>query len=416
MLGTLLEKIGTLLPRNFIIANFFPMLLFAAINGLMLYWMSDRFHLAVQQYFAMDAGDQALIGFPILIAITLAAYIFSAFNLFQREILEGRYGPTHLKDRLAAGQQRRANRSADKLEEAMKYERRFRRLDGVERLRLARVAGRAQGNPLCVYTKERPAALLVAELEKKRLRYRFIETEQLEDAIVLLGQELRQCAVNLRDPARGDDNNKILLDRHQTTLKTCLDYAKKRNDNDLRELFNAREFNYSRFKTAPTAMGNIAESVRGYARSRYAMNLDPFWSRLQKILIDDEKFYATLVDAKTQLDFMISLFWVTVSFTGFWTIALFYLRRSLLAFLLVAVGGPVLSILWYKIALQNYRAFADICRTSVDLYRFKLLDMLHVERPGGNLKERRTWVEINKVIGYGEETVIRYQYPPPPKS
>src|SRR5215204_3769046 len=114
MLGTLLEKLGTLLPKNFIIANLFPMLLFAGINGLMLYWMSDRFRLAVQNYFAMSAGSQALIGFPILIVITLTAYIFSTLNLFQREILEGRYLPNGLLKVLTAGQQRRAEQSANK--------------------------------------------------------------------------------------------------------------------------------------------------------------------------------------------------------------------------------------------------------------------------------------------------------------
>jgi hypothetical protein len=162
-------------------------------------------------------------------------------------------------------------------------------------------------------------------------------------------------------------------------------------------------------------MGNIAESVRGYARSRYAMNLDPFWSRLQKILIDDDKFYSMLVDAKTQLDFMISLFWVTVSFTSIWTIELLVLRRSVRLFLLVVIGGPILSILWYRIALQNYRAFADICRTSVDLYRFQLLDLLHVKRPLGSRQERKIWAEVNRVIGYGEEQLILYHDAPPPK-
>src|SRR4029078_12414129 len=97
MLGTLLEKVGTLLPKNFIIANLFPMLLFAAIDSLMLYWLSGRFRSAVQNYFAMDAGEQALIGFPILIAVTLAAYIFSTLNLLQRELLEGQYWPTRMK-------------------------------------------------------------------------------------------------------------------------------------------------------------------------------------------------------------------------------------------------------------------------------------------------------------------------------
>src|ERR1044072_6410042 len=134
MLSTLLEKLGTLLPKNFIIANFFPMLLFAAMNGLMLYWMSDRFSMAVDKYFGKDAGNQALIGFPILIVITLAAYITSTFNLLQRELLEGRNLPDFLKKRLTAGQQRRLDKSAQKFLEKTRERRSFRRLEGVERL------------------------------------------------------------------------------------------------------------------------------------------------------------------------------------------------------------------------------------------------------------------------------------------
>jgi hypothetical protein len=378
--------------------------------------MSDRFHQAVQTYFAMDAGSQALIGFPILIAITLAAYIFSGFNLLQRELLEGRYGPKFLKERLSAGQQRQVDYWADRLDKAQRYQLRLEKLDGPEKLRLARFQGKQQRDNLCDYTKDKAAWRAVADLETKRANYEFIETKEIQNAIRLLVFELRLCDVNLRDDLREDNSNKILLDGSQITLLRCLNYAEKRNDNEVVELFNTREFNYSRFKVAPTAMGNIAESIRSYTLSRYAMNLDPVWSRLQKILIDDDKFYSALVDAKTQLDFMISLFWVTVCFTGLWTVALISLRRSLAAFFFVAVGGPILSILWYKIALQNYRAFADICRSSVDLYRFKLLDSLHIERPAGNLLERQTWTKVNKVIGYGEEEKIRYDFAPPAKS
>src|SRR5215213_9236839 len=141
MLGTLLEKLGTLLPKNFIIANFFPMLLFAAMNGLMLYWMSDRFRQALQNYFAMTTGSQALIGFPILIAITLAAYIFSTLNLFQREFLEGRYLPPGLTKVLTAGQQRRLDRSANKFLEKTQHRRAFKKLNGVKNLSAARASG-----------------------------------------------------------------------------------------------------------------------------------------------------------------------------------------------------------------------------------------------------------------------------------
>jgi len=415
MLGTLLEKVGTLLPKNFIIANLFPMLLFAAINSLMLYWLSGRFRSAVQNYFAMDAGEQALIGFPILIAVTLAAYIFSTLNLLQRELLEGQYWPTRMKARLSAGQQRRLDHANDQFFKITNYREELRRLNGIERLGTARAFGNEQ-QAQCVYSTTRPAAKAVSILAKKRLRHKIIKLPQLHNAIVLLARELRSCPVDTLDPAAPDTPNKILLDADHQTFNKCWNYAKTRVENDRVESFNLKEFNYSKYRLAPTAMGNIAESVRGYARSRYAMNLDPFWSRLQKILIDDDKFYSTLVDAKTQLDFMISLFWVTVCFTGFWTIALIYLRRSLLAFFVVAVGGPILSILWYKIALQNYRAFADICRTSVDLYRFKLLDTLHIQRPLGNTHERKIWIAVNNVIGYGQTEVIRYHHPPPPKA
>jgi hypothetical protein len=412
MLGTLLEKLGTLLPKNFILANLFPMLLFGGINGLMLYWMSDRFRLAVQNYFALSAGSQALIGFPILIVITLAAYIFSTLNLFQREILEGRYLPDRLQKVLTAGQQRRADQSANRFVEKTQDRRAFRRLNGVKNLRDARASGN-QTNAECVYSEDSDAAIAVAALEEKRLRYDRIKAEEFENALGLLEQELSRCPVDRRNPGDPDIDNKLWLNRDQIILISCLDYVERRLENDYVALFNKREFNFSGFKLAPTAMGNIAESVHGYARSRYSMNLDPFWSRLQKILIDDEKFYSTLVDAKTQLDFMISLFWVTVCFTIIWTIELLYLRRSLTAFVLVAIGGPVLSIAWYKIALQNYRAFADICRSAVDLYRFQLLDSLHVARPKGNVHERQTWIRLNQLIGLGETNAqVAYHYPP----
>lgn len=416
MLGTLLDKLGTLLPKNFIIANLFPVLLFAAVNGLMLYWLSDSFRLAAQSYFAMNAASQALVGFPILIAITLTAYIFSTLNLFQREFLEGRYLPEALTKVLTAGQQRRADQSANRFLEKTEERRAFRRLNGVKNLRAARASGN-QTNAPCTYSEDSDAAIAVADLEEKRLRYDLIGAQEFEIALGLLEQELSSCPVDIRAPGDADIDNKLLLNRDQIILISCLDYVERRLENDYVALFNKRQFNFSGFKLAPTAMGNIAESVHGYARSRYEMNLAPLWSRLQKILIDDEKFYSTLVDAKTQLDFMISLFWVTVCFTVIWTIELMYLRRSLTAFLLVAIGGPVLSVVWYKIALQNYLAFADICRTAVDLYRFKLLDSLNVQRPKGNVHERQTWIQLNQFIGHGETNAqIAYHYSTPPKS
>jgi len=407
VLGTLLERVGALLPKSFTISNLFPMLMFAAVNGLMLYWMSGRFREVVHDYLSQPAGKQALIGFPILIAIALAAYIFSATNLLQREILEGKYLRDGVRRRFTAGQQKRIEDDKKEFADVRDNRQRLQDLDAQNRFRKARQKGK-ESNKGCEYSASNAAAKELAVLNQKRLEYKVITAEDFEQPIALLEDEFKKCWVDKTDATELETAAANLLDEHMMMLLDRLDFAKKEAEAAYVALYNKREFNYSRYRVAPTAMGNIAESTRSYARSRYAMDLDAFWSRLQTVVVDDEKFYSSLVDTKTQLDFTLSLFWLTVCFTAIWTVELLILRKSILAFVLVAVGGPVLSILWYQIALQNYRAFADVLKTSIDLYRFDLLARLRAERPRGNEHERQIWGNLNSVIGYGEPGQLVY--------
>jgi hypothetical protein len=415
MLGTLLEKLGTLLPKNFIVAYFFPMLLFASTNALMLYWTSEKFRGWCERYYALDAGKQALSGLPLLIAVALIAYIFSTLSLFLREMLEGKYldyFPRRIKASLMSAQQRKLSECDAQLRAHRRRRRELNRLAPcwINTLRDARVAGNRK-DAVCSYSSLDPASISIETLLWKRKRYEPIAIEELSAAVDLLAPELERFPVDQRDPHLPDIANKELLADDQDTLYMIVQELGREADNEYVASFNEREFNYSSYKIAPTAMGNIAESVRGYARSRYSINLDPFWSRLEKIVQADEKFYAALLDIKTQLDFLISLLWLTVIFTALWFSVLLWTRRSLLAFLMVVGFGPWLSWVWYKIALQNYRAFADILRTSVDLYRLELLAALHIRLPAGTEHERRMWTELNQLIGYGDDEVrISYKH------
>jgi hypothetical protein len=412
VLGTLLERVGALLPKSFTIANLFPMLMFAAVNGLMLYWMSDRFHGMVHDYLSQSAGKQALIGFPILIAIALAAYILSTVNLFQRELLEGKYLWDSARRKLTAVQQKTKEALDADIEAAIKNSFALQGLNVGQRLREAR----DEGNKLeigCQYSASSEAAKAIKALHEKTLGYEAISAEDLEAEITLLEGEFKKCKVDKEDANDSEMQAMLLLDQQEKTLLTRVDFANKEAEAQYVGLYNKREFNYSTYRVAPTAMGNIAESVRSYARSRYEMDLDAFWSRLQKVVVDDDKFYSSLVDTKTQLDFIVSLFWLTVFFTASWSVELLILRKSILAFVLVAVAGPLVSILWYQIGLQNYRAFADVLKTSIDLYRFDLLALLRVERPLGSIHERQIWGRLNSVIGYGEPGTLQYFHPPP---
>lgn len=414
MLGTLLDKLGTLLPKNFIIANFFPVLIFAAVHAGMLYLVSGSFRDWARKYYFFDAGKQALWGLPILLAVVLTAYVFSTLSLFLREILEGKYLPSALKTSLRAIQQQKvdARESRLRMYRLQRRELKQQKPEWIRRMREARAAGNNLA-ATCTYSKTDPPSQKITELVRKRAQQSWLSAEDLEQAVAMLEQELKKCPVDRRDSDLKDIANKQLLSADQEVLYRIIGHTDRDINNEYIALFNEREFNYSSYKLAPTTMGNIAESVRGYAMSRYAINLDPFWSRLQKIVQGDDKFYASLLDAKTQLDFLISLFWLTVIFTAIWVPALLYLRQSIVLFLVVGIAGPVLSLFWYKIALQNYRAFADILRTSVDLYRLDLLNALHIRLPAGTEHERRVWRELNQIIGYGDEALrLSYQHRP----
>ena len=199
------------------------------------------------------------------------------------------------------------------------------------------------------------------------------------------------------------------LDRDFVRLGELFTYAAERLEDEYIRLFNEKEFNFSRYHVSPTQMGNIADSVRSYAQLRYRMNLDFFWSRFQQVLQGQRDFYQTLLDAKTQLDFAVSFFWLTVASTVIWFILLPILAHSIYPFVAVAVLGPLLARGWYLVAVQNYRSFADLMRSSVDLFRVSLIDALNIPKPADSAAERELWDKLNHRYCYGEDVLISYK-------
>jgi|SRR5688572_6343100 len=417
MLDTVLEKLGGLLPKNFLIAAFFPVLLFAGANGVMLYLVRPNFRNWVVEYLDLNPVRQAYYAFPILIVIAAAAYVFSMLNLPLRRILEGVPPFVSLKQKSEFMQplSRQQRTKLDRLEKTLKDHKRkwwmmkrqeqgwYQSLTDAYRKGIGQTAR-------CSYTDETEAARKLDSLMDRRAANDLIEVTEITESVSSLGQELAKCNLNARDVKDQEDyNNKQSLDSAHTTMRELINYAVNRVEDEYAEYYNHREYHYSRYRIAPTTMGNVAESVRGYALSRYGMNLDPLWIRVQTLVQQDKDFYASLQDAKTQLDFLVSLCWLTIIFTAFWLVYLISARQRLALFLLIGVLGPTLAFMWYAIAVQNYLAFADVLRTALDLYRFKLLDVLHIARPRNSDEEREIWSQINHAIGFGEGTTIVYK-------
>jgi hypothetical protein len=404
MLGTLLEKLQSIFSRNFLLINFIPMLSFSVANGAMCYLVFENSRKWSQTFVGLGAGLQSLYGLFFLIGIAVLAYIFSTLNVTLREVLEGKYLPSSVAERLETEQRKMLSEVEAKYRDCRNVLRTLTRNSQIweKDLREARTAGAKLAT--CDYSVESDAQKRIFQLTALRDHSQALKVDELKQATIALKTELERNSADLQY-----SESSWMLDTDQAKLLELFEYEISRLDSEHIRLYNERQFNFPEEALAVTTMGNIAASARSYAKSRYSMDLDLVWTRLQKVLQVDEKFYAVLQDAKAQLDFLISMFWLTVCFTVVWFIVLPFTTYSYISFLGVAVLGPLIARVWYKIAVQNYRAFADFLRASIDLYRLELLKVLHIRLPVGVEAECQIWKSLIQRHGYGQNLDIPYE-------
>jgi hypothetical protein len=91
-----------------------------------------------------------------------------------------------------------------------------------------------------------------------------------------------------------------------------------------------------------------------------------------------------------------------------WTPLTLY-KRSLHDFLVAGIAG-VLALFLYSLACKTYSVFADIMRSAVDLFHFKLMEDLHLRLPTWLEEEKLLWERVGNVTGYARKESIRYTH------
>lgn len=429
MLGAFLDRLTGFFSKYFLLASFFPILIFAFVNGLLLYAHSEAFRALVAGYTELNATVQAFYGFSLLIGLAVLAYLLSAVKLSLQELLEGKHWPEARWFRWLAGewlagrQHRRLAEMEARLLDARVNRRQVRNSHRKWRdeLAQARRDGKATEQPPPYDPHNSAAARALREVEDRRNRGEPIPPTSLADAVGELAAELRLGDAD--DPAAAAG----ALDRDHVRVLRLMQYAEERWDRAYVDRFNERQACFGDGSVRPTRFGNVAETIQSYAATRYFLNLDAFWTRLQQVLQGHEAFYAALQDAKTQLDFTVAMFWLTVGTAGVWFAIFLFMAAgvpvpflafaiggpllALLPFLAVALAGPALALLWYRLGVTAYVTFAQVVRSAVDLYRFELLRALHVALPADLARERRLWDALNRISAYGERVDLRYEHP-----
>jgi hypothetical protein len=404
VLSAAIEKIQTLFSRHFILSSFYPVLIFAFVNLVLLYQTSPRFRRSVATHGLLTDVPTLLQGAVAVVALAMAAFVLSTVSHFLREVIEGNHWPEAVRRHFIPIQRRRFEDVSDAIDDASLVSFRLgRNLKSLrEDLRTARMTGSKAHAGHCAYPHSLPA---VDELKERRKRGDVITYEHVLAAKKALVDALQ---ANDADAMGAAEEDATRLDRDDVTMDVILAYAKRRAETETFQLFARRRLEFGDGPALPTAAGNMARAVAAYATSRYGFSIDLLWSRLQAVM--PKEAYSTLQDAKAELDSLIALWWLALgTIVVWWFVSA--LAGALMTFVIVALIGPLFCAVLSFLVLESYRGFHDLLRSAVDLYRFELIKALHLPLPDGPVAERALWSSIAEQAEHGRELAAHYEHP-----
>jgi hypothetical protein len=405
MISTFIDRLGGLLPKYFIFSSFVPVLVYATVNSLLLYYLDARFRAFIGPFSTLS--DTAAPVLSLFVGAIVIAYVMSTVGVYLREVLEGRhlwwhFGPLRLT--MMSYEQRRLDEILRQLEEARNESRKIVR--GKKKWLALFDDEQSSGGPKqhnsVEYDASKKASTSVNALRAIRAESGSIHYDQLERAVTELAAVYHSNISH---------ESKSLFQSDYLELLRLIDYAVDRWAERESDCYRESSSAFGPPSLAPTRIGNIAASMQAYAVTRYGLDLGSLWSRISIVFQSKETYYGGLLDAKTQLDFLVTCWWLTIITFAVWFILLALNGFSLVMFLVVSFIGPVIAYVLYMLVGTNYLAFADLVRSGVDLYRFDLLTSLHVRLPQSLDEEKELWQKIQRIASFGEpDQHLSYQH------
>ena len=176
------------------------------------------------------------------------------------------------------------------------------------------------------------------------------------------------------------------------------------------------DFPDMRSAVLPTRLGNAIRAFESYPRRHYGMAAVTLWPRLTAVI--DKEFAATIDEAKTAFDFMLSTSFVCsliaaeILLAGLASCIPFDGRTALVLWIVEIILFGLLALATYRLALGRAMAWGETVKTAFDLYRGELLkrfgftaDKLDADQ------ERAFWHSLSQRIMFGISRTIRAPTP-----
>jgi hypothetical protein len=385
---TALQTALTSVTKNFLLVAVLPVLCLAAANGALL-WTVDpaRTNAWWARLTTVEGSATAVV------AVLVAALLLTSVQPWLVQALEGDHLPRFLRRRLHREQVDRLDELREAFKQASSEFDRFRTRDELLRkIILPETGGQAPD-----------AALVhdVGELNERRRNGDPITFAELVGIVNRFAPFVLPGAGPVPETLRTARETLILVigfasDRSRHDLISVSNYLQSQFPGDV-----FRVESMSDNVLAPTRFGNIGRTMRSYGLRRYSLDLDIFWTRLQQVMAAAEGgMHETLQSQKAIVDFLVTLFWFAMVVGLVWVPWLAYTQTQPAVFRGLVIAIPVAMLLLYRGSCRAYMVFADQVRAAVDLFRFKVLEELQMQRPAGTDEENIIWDRLGRQIGY----------------
>jgi len=155
----------------------------------------------------------------------------------------------------------------------------------------------------------------------------------------------------------------------------------------------------------PTRLGNILRAAEAYSQDRYHIDAVALWPRM--VWAMDKEYMLNVDNANDQCSFLLNSSLLSGIFTlMLWAAAIYVWLRpsgsfSSIAYLLTGISSLMIAWFFYTASLLNVTKYGNLIRSSYDLFRFNLLEKLHLKVPADIDEEKLMWRKVTDFVTIG---------------
>lgn len=388
MLGTVLDKITSLVGRAFLISALFPVLLFAAASLAPLATV-EGFAAILKRWEALS-GFQTLASVVFFLIIVAGAYLLMIVSPVLKRLLEGAYDlgwarhvPLRRERRRFARQRRKVQDTADHAEQV-----RGKREEWIKALQQAA----SEYKP----PVENHATPKEGNCELKEAEDTIARLQEGRNALTL--KKLEEVAGSVKKLYERRYPRKRVESLHRGILELWKDMEKSTEADYFQALSDIQAryaFSEGLPGVRPAPLGNIMAAAWSYPYSRYGIEAGVMWPRIQKVIPAD--YFQVVEDARISYDFCVNMTFLSLLYACMWLVIIPWGEMHWLWYLIPLIA-MLASALLNAAAIEAARALGAIVRACFDLFRFPLMQELRIQFPADIEAERITWNTINKIL------------------